>query len=234
MLKVRDINSFYGEFQVIRNVSLDVDDQELMILLGPNGHGKSTLLKTICGLIVPASGSIQFNGVEIAGFPTEKVVQMGLIYIAEERHLFPEMTCLENLILGAYVNNARKKEAENLEYVFQLFPRVRERQKQFASTLSGGEARMLAIARGIMSNGKLLAIDEPSLGLSPLLRVHVLEKIVEINKSGMTVLLVEQSLPQVSEISDRIYLMEDGAIVFEGGKEEALSDEHIRSVFLGI
>lgn len=234
MLEVREINSFYGEFQVIRNVSIAVDESQLIVLLGPNGHGKSTLLKTICGLITPSSGSIRFNGTEIAGLSTGKIVQMGLTYIAEERHLFPEMTGLENLKLGAYVSNARQKEAENLEYVFKLFPRVQERQKQFASTLSGGEARMLAIARGIMSNAKLLAIDEPSLGLSPLLRAYVLEKIVEINESGMTVLLVEQSVPKVSEISDRIYLMEDGEIVFEGGKEEALSDEHIKSVFLGI
>jgi branched-chain amino acid transport system ATP-binding protein len=234
MLEVREINSFYGEFQVIRNVSITVGESQLIVLLGPNGHGKSSLLKTICGLITTQSGSIRFNGVEIAGLSTEKIVQMGLTYIAEERHLFPEMTGLENLKLGAYVSNARQKEAENLEYVFQLFPRVEERQKQLASTLSGGEARMLAIARGLMSNAKLLAVDEPSLGLSPLLRIHVLEKIVDINERGMTVLLVEQTMPKVSEVADRIYLMEDGAIVFEGGKEEALSDEHIKSVFLGI
>jgi len=234
MLEVDKIDSFYGEFQVLKEVSLKVNDGELVVLLGPNGHGKSTLLKTICGLLTTASGYIRFNGEEINKLPTHKIVEMGLVYIAEERHLFPEMTVLENLKLGAYSTNARRKEAENLDYVFQLFPRLKGWRKRLASTLSGGEARMLAIGRGLMSSAKFLAIDEPSLGLAPNLRGDVFRKIGEINKSGISILLVEQNISEASELADRVYLMEDGRIAFEGGKEEVLSNKHVKEVFLGI
>ena len=234
MLSVDKINSFYGEFRVLYDVSLQVNDGELVVVFGPNGHGKSTLLKTICGLHHPVSGSISFDGKEITGLPTLKLVEMGVVYIAEDRHLFPQMTVLENLKLGAYNTNARSKEAESLDYVLKLFPRLTERMDKQAQTLSGGEARMLAIGRGLMSNAKFLAIDEPSLGLAPNLRAEVFKKISDINKAGITVLMVEQDITEASEYADRIYLVEDGRIVFEGTEEEVSKNEHVREVFLGI
>ena len=234
MLSVNEINSFYGEFRVLYDVSLQVNDGELVVAFGPNGHGKSTLLKTICGLHPPASGTITFDGNETTGLPALKLVEMGVVYIAEDRHLFPQMTVLENLKLGAYNTNARSKEAESLDYVLELFPRLKERMKKQAQTLSGGEARMLAIGRGLMSNAKFLAIDEPSLGLAPNLRAEVFKKISDINKGGITVLMVEQDVTEAAEYVDRIYLVEDGRIVFEGTEEEVFKNEHVKEVFLGI
>jgi branched-chain amino acid transport system ATP-binding protein len=234
MLEVDRIDTYYGEFQALKEVSLNVKEGELVVVFGPNGHGKSTLLKTICGLLTPVSGYVKFDGEQINGMDTEKIVGMGMVYIAEDRHLFPDMTVLENLKLGAYSARARLKEAENLDYVFQLFPRLKDWRKRNASTLSGGEARMLAIGRGLMSEARFLAIDEPSLGLAPMVRRDVFRTIKEINETGASILLVEQSVTQVSEMADRTYLMEDGRIVFEGSKDDALKDEHVREVFLGI
>lgn len=234
MLSVDKISSYYGEFRVLYDVSLKVDDGELIVAFGPNGHGKSTILKTICGLHPPASGSVIFDGNDITKVPVIKLVEMGLVYIAEDRHLFPQMTVLENLKLGAYNANARDKETESLDYVLELFPRLQERLDKQAQTLSGGEARMLAIGRGLMSNAKFLAIDEPSLGLAPNLRAEVFKKISEINKAGITVLMVEQDITEASEYADRIYLVEDGRIVFEGTEEEVSQNEHVREVFLGM
>lgn len=234
MLTVNKIDTFYDELQVLKKVSLKVGDGETVILLGPNGHGKSTLLQSICGLLKPTSGEIIYNGEMINNMPPEKRVEMGIVYIAEERCLFPDMSILKNLKLGAYNKNARKNEAKNLEYVFRLFPRLKERARQNASTLSGGEARMLAIARGVMSCARLLAIDEPSLGLSPLLRLDVFNIIRELSKSDTSIILVEQSIPQFADIADRIYLMEEGEIVFEGNHQEALSNEGLKEAFLGM
>lgn len=234
MLEVSKINSFYGEFQALHAISLQVSDGELVVVFGPNGHGKSTLLKTICGLHPVASGSIKFDGKNIANLAAIKLVEMGLVYIAEDRHLFPQMTVLENLKLGAYNTQARAKEAENIDYVFEIFPKLKDRIKQLAETLSGGEARMLALGRGLMSNAKLLAIDEPSLGLAPNLRDEVFKKISDINKAGITVLMVEQDITEASEYTDKIYLVEDGRIVFEGNREEVMSNKHVKAVFLGI
>lgn len=234
MLEVDRIDTYYGEFRALKEVSVNVKEGELVVVFGPNGHGKSTLLKTICGLLTPTSGYVKFDGEQINGMPTEKIVEMGMVYIAEDRHLFPDMTVLDNLIMGAYSRRARPKEAENLDYVFQLFPKLKDYRKRNASTLSGGEARMLAIGRGLMSAAKFLAIDEPSLGLAPMVRHDVFKTIKEISETGMSVLLVEQSVTQISEMADRTYLMEDGRIVFEGSKDEALKDEHVKEVFLGI
>ena len=234
MLEVDKINTFYGEFPVLKDVSLRVNDGELVVVFGPNGHGKSTLLKTICGLLTPTSGCIKFNGEKINNLASQKIVERGVVYIAEDRHLFPDMTVLENLKLGAYTPNARPKEAQNLDYVFQLFPKLKGFRKRQASTLSGGEARMLAIGRGLMSDAKFLAIDEPSFGLAPFLRRDVFKTISEINQRGISILLVEQSVTEASELAHRIYLMEDGRIVLEGGKEEILGNEHVKEVFLGI
>ena len=234
MLEVTDLNTYYGESHVLRDVSLSVNQGEVVVMLGPNGHGKSTLLKSICGLVDQAKGKITYQNKDINGLPTEKIVNLGLIYIAENRELFPHMTVLENLKLGAYSKNARPHEKKNLERVFALFPRLVERKKQLASTMSGGEARMLAVARGLMSNADFLCIDEPSLGLQPSLRLEIFSTIKQINEQGKTVLLVEQNIPQITELADRIYVMEEGQISFEGDKDEALSDEHLKEIFLGM
>ena len=234
MLEVEEIKSFYGQFQAVHNVSLTVGNGQLVALFGPNGHGKSTLLKAVCGLLEFTSGSVKWNGNELVGLPSEKIVEMGIIYIAEDRHLFPEMSTLQNLRLGAYSRNARNKSSQNLSFVMDLFPKLQKLRDKPAATLSGGEARMLAIGRGIMSNPQFLAVDEPSLGLAPNLRAEVFKKINEIRRTGVSILLVEQSTHEVAEIADYMYLMEDGRIVFEGCKEDALKNEKVRQVFLGI
>jgi len=234
MLKVTKLNTYYGESHILRDVSVSVDQGEVVVLLGPNGHGKSTLLKSICGLVDKTRGMITYKNEDIIGLATEKIVNLGVIYIAENRELFPYLTVMENLKLGAYSKNARTHEKENLERVFALFPRLVERRKQFASTMSGGEARMLAVARGLMSNADFLCIDEPSLGLQPSLRYEIFSTIKQINAQGKTVLLVEQNIPQIAELADRIYVMEEGRISFEGRKDDALSNEHLKEIFLGM
>lgn len=234
MLEVDRINAFYDQFQVLHDIAIKVDEGELVAVYGPNGHGKSALLKTICGLLPPSSGTITFDGKRIEKLPSRKIVEMGLVYIAEDRHLFPQMTVIENLKLGAYNPHARKNESENLKYVFQLFPRLKERESQLAQTLSGGEARMLAIGRGLMSDAKFLAVDEPSLGLSPLLRAEVFEKLSEINKNGASILLVEQNVTETAGLADRIYLLEDGRMALEGSREEVFNNNHVREVLLGM
>ncbi len=234
MLNVTNLNTYYGESHVLRDVSVSINQGEVVVLLGPNGHGKSTLLKSICGLIDQAKGRITYQNQDINGLRTEKIVNMGITYIAENRELFPYMTVLENLKLGAYSKNARVYEKENLKRVFELFPRLVDRQKQLANTMSGGESRMLAVARGLMSNADFLCIDEPSLGLQPSLRLEVFNTIKEINQQGKTVFLVEQNIPQITDLADRIYVMEEGSISFEGSKDEALSNEHLKEIFLGM
>ncbi len=234
MLTVSSLNTYYGESHVLRNISISVDQGEVVVMLGPNGHGKSTLLKSICGLVEQIKGKITYKEKDINGLATEKIVDLGITYIAENRELFPHMTVIENLKLGAYSKNARAHEKKNLEWVFELFPRLVDRRKQFASTMSGGEARMLAVARGLMSNADFLCVDEPSLGLQPSLRHEIFSIIRQINHQGKTVLLVEQNIPQIAEMADRIYVMEEGRISFEGSKDEALNNEHLKEVFLGM
>ena len=234
MLEVRNLNAYYGESHVLRDVKVAVKQGEVVVMLGPNGHGKSTLLKSICGLVDQITGRINYKNESITGMATEEIVNLGLIYIAENRELFPYMTVLENLKLGAYAKNARPHEKKNLEWVFDLFPRLVERRKQLAQTMSGGEARMLAVARGLMSNADFLCIDEPSLGLQPSLRNEIFSIIKQISKEGKTVFLVEQNIPQITELADRIYVMEEGRISFEGSKDEALNNEHLREIFLGM
>lgn len=234
MLKVDNINFYYGEVQVLNNVSLNVNEGEFIAIFGPNGHGKSTLLKIICGLLKPISGSIHYNDTVISRLTTQAIVEMGLVYIPEDRNLFPEMTVAENLKMGAYVKHARSKMKENFELVFHLFPKLETLSNRTVSGLSGGEARMLAIGRGLMSNPKFLAIDEPSFGLAPNLRVDVFNAIEEIRKRGATILLVEQSTFIASNFANRIYAIEDGRIIFEGDKEAANHNEEIRKMFLGI
>ena len=234
MLNVNNLNAYYGESHVLKDVSIAVKEGEVVVMLGPNGHGKSTLLKSICGLVDKKEGEITYQNRDIIGLVTEKLVDLGVIYISENRELFPYMTVLENLKLGAYTKNARAYEKENLKWVFDLFPRLVERRKQFASTMSGGEARMLAVARGLMSNADFLCVDEPSLGLQPSLRHEIFSIIRQINDKGKTVLLVEQNIPQIAQLADRIYVMEEGQISFEGNKDEALNNEHLKEIFLGM
>jgi len=234
VLEVNELDTFYGELRIIKKVSFKVDVGELVLIFGPNGHGKSTLLKTICGLLTPAAGSIRFNGEEITGLPCHKVVEKGLVYIPEEGNLFPEMTVLEHLKLGAYNRSARPKLAKNLEYVFQLFPKLKRLKNRLASALSGGETRMMTIGRGLMSNPRFLAIDEPSFGLAQNLRIMVFKAINKIKKEGTGILLVEQNTTQVADFADRICLLEDGRITFEGKEDEVWRNEHVRRAFLGI
>lgn len=234
MLTVTDLDAYYGQFHVLHQVSIAVNEGEVVVMMGPNGHGKSTLLKSVCGLVDQVKGGITYKGQSISGMPAEKLVNQGIIYIAENRELFGEMTVLENLKLGAYSKNARKSEKKNLARVFELFPRLAKRKKQLASTMSGGEARMLAIARGLMSNADFLCIDEPSLGLQPNLRIEVFNIIKEIHQQGKSILLVEQNIPQIAELADRIYVLEEGRITFEGDSETANKNDHLKEIFLGM
>ncbi|MBF0210408.1 MAG: ABC transporter ATP-binding protein [Desulfamplus sp.] len=234
MIEIKNLNAYYGDFHVLKDVSMTIEKGQVVVMLGPNGHGKSTFLKSICGLVKSVKGTINFNGQSIAKMGAEKLVNMGITYIAENRELFPEMTVLENLKLGAYSKNARAYTNKNLEMVFSLFPRLKERTSQLASTMSGGEARMLAIARGLMSNAKFLAIDEPSLGLQPNLRDEVARIIKEINRQGITILVVEQNIPQITELANKLYVLEEGKITFEGSKEQALGNDHLKEIFLGM
>ncbi len=212
MLSVRDIDVYYGDFHVLHGVSLDVAQGELVAVVGANGHGKSTLLKAICGLVPVASGDIAYKGQSIRGRKAPDLVRAGIAYVAEDRRLFPDMTVKENLMLGAYAPHARAKRQENLDLVLTLYPRLAERQSQLARTLSGGEAQMLALGRGLMSAPELLAIDEPSLGLAPNLVEAMLETVSRLNKQGITILLVEQSLALIEGLVRRVYTLEEGVI----------------------
>ena len=223
VLEMQDVDSFYGELQVLRKASLKLNQGEVVALFGPNGHGKSTLLKAIAGIHPPSSGSIKFRGREIAGAPSHKIVEMGLSYIPEARNLFSEMTVLENLRLGAYNRLAREKIDENMRLVFSLFPRLAERKGQVASTLSGGESRMLAVGRGLMSGASLLLIDEPSIGLSPLMKRAVFEAIGRVSEeTNISILIVEQEVDNPLKLAARVYLFKKGQII----KEEAADEIH--------
>lgn len=234
MLNVNKLNAYYRESHVLKDVSISVRQGQVVVMLGPNGHGKSTLLKSICGLVEKVRGEILYDGQDIIGLATDKIVNLGVTYIAENRELFPYMTVRENLKLGAYSKNARANENKNMEWVTSLFPKLMQRQKQLASTMSGGEAKMLAIARGLMSDAELLCIDEPALGLQPSYRMEVFKIIQEISRQGKTVFLVEQNIPQIIEMADKIYIMEEGAISFEGSKDDALNNEELKEIFLGL
>jgi branched-chain amino acid transport system ATP-binding protein len=234
MLSIENLNTYYGQAHVLKDVSINVNKGEVVVMLGPNGHGKSTLLKSICGMVDSKQGTISYKDQDIIKFPSDKIVNLGITYIAENRELFPYMSVVENLKLGAYSKNARKHEKENMEKVFSLFPRLAQRKKQYASTMSGGEAKMLAIARGLMSNADFLAIDEPALGLQPNLRVEVARIIKEINKQGKTILVVEQNIPQITDLADKLYVLEEGRITFEGSKDDALSNDNLKEIFLGM
>lgn len=231
MLDVRDVVSAYEDIQVLRGVSLAVREGEIVVLFGPNGHGKSTLLKAISGVHPPLEGSIRFRDTELGRLAAHRIVDIGVAYIPEERHLFTEMSVQENLNLGAYTGRARKEMARNLEFVFEIFPRLRERRRQTCSTLSGGESRMVAIARGLMSGATLLLIDEPSIGLAPGLKKALYGAISRINEEGgITILLVEQEIEHALRMADRVYLLKKGRVLFERPAKEA-SPEEIKEAY---
>jgi branched-chain amino acid transport system ATP-binding protein len=232
MLKVDNIDAYYRDLQALWGVSLQVDDGELVALVGPNGAGKTTTLKVITGLLKLASGSVSFDGNDLGGEKANKIVELGISQVPEGGRIFSGMSVLENLELGAFVPKARKVKDQSLKWVYEIFPRLEERQKQGAGTLSGGERQMLAIARALMSKPKLMLLDEPSFGLAPILVQQMFEMIAEINRQGVTVLLVEQNVRAALELASRAYVIENGRIVGDGKGDDLLSFESIRSAYL--
>ena len=234
MLKVREIDAYYGDMQALRNVSIDVNQGEIVAVIGSNGAGKSTLLKTVSGMLRPRTGSISLNGNEISRAPTSKIVENGISHVPEGRQIFPTMTVLENLEMGAQFPRTKKVQRETLEQVFTYFPRLKERLEQKAGTLSGGEQQMLAMGRGLMSLPALMMLDEPSLGLAPVLVSTIFEIIEKINKQGTSILLIEQNVFHSLKISDRGYVLENGEIALSGAGQELLENPHIRKTYLGL
>ncbi len=234
MLRVQEISVFYGGIQALFNLHLQVEEGEIVTLLGSNGAGKTTTINAISGILHPRQGTIQFDGQVIHRMAPFRIVEFGLIQIPEGRMLFPDMTIFENLQMGTYSNRARGNHKETLDWVFQLFPRLKERTSQLAGTLSGGEQQMLAIARGLMSKPKLLMLDEPSLGLAPLLVAELFRIVVEINQHGVAILLVEQNAIQALETAHRGYVLENGRIVLSGNASDLIQNDHVRVSYLGI
>ena len=232
MLKVSDLHVYYGSIHAVKGVSFEVHEGEVVTLIGANGAGKSTILNTVSGLLHPRSGSILFHGKDLHGVPAHKLVGMGLAQVPEGRHVFLQMTVQENLEMGAFSQPSSGIEAD-LESVYQRFPRLLERRKQIAGTLSGGEQQMLAMGRALMSNASMLMLDEPSMGLSPLLVQEIFDIIRNIHKEGMTILLVEQNAQMALSVADRAYVLETGRVVMEGTGAELLTNERVRSAYLG-
>lgn len=234
MLRVEKLNFAYGDLKVLWDVDLEVNAGEIITVVGANGAGKSTTLKNISRLVKPASGTLTFLGRDLTRMQPHQVVEAGLVQVPEGRRIFPEMTVMENLRMGSYAKATRGDRQRNLDWVFELFPRLKEREKQLGGTMSGGEQQMLAIARGLMANPKILLLDEPSLGLSPLLVKNIFDIIIGINRQGVTILLVEQNVYQSLRISHRAYVMETGRVVLTGKGDELLNDDHIKKAFLGM
>jgi branched-chain amino acid transport system ATP-binding protein len=234
VLEINRLKVFYGDYQALFDINATVKPGEIVSLLGANGAGKTTTINTICGFIRPEEGTVRFDGREIHQLSANKIVENGLIQIPEERMLFPEMTVLENLQMGAYLGRARKKFKVSLEWVYNLFPILKSRKSQLAGTLSGGEQQMVAIGRGLMCIPKLLMLDEPSLGLAPMLVMEVFRVIQKINQEGVDILLVEQNAHQSLKISHRAYLLENGSVTMEGETSQLLETDYIRESYLGI
>ena len=234
MLKVSEIDVYYGDMQALRNVSIDVNQGEVVSVIGSNGAGKSTLLKTVSGMLRPRSGSIALNGNDVSQAPTSKIVENGISHVPEGRQIFPTMTVLENLEMGAQFPRTRKMQRETIEQVFTYFPRLKERLEQKAGTLSGGEQQMLAMGRGLMSLPTLMMLDEPSLGLAPVLVSTIFEIIEKINRQGTSILLIEQNVFHSLKISDRGFVLENGEIALSGAGQELLENPHIRKTYLGL
>jgi len=234
MLKVKGIEVFYGDLQALRGVSLEVNQGEIVSIIGSNGAGKSTTLMTISGVLKPKQGTIQLGQDLIHRYASSKIVSLGIVQIPEGRQLFPTLTVVENLEMGSQFPKARKLRTETMGWVFKLFPRLEERRNQLAGTLSGGEQQMLAIGRGLMSRPALLMLDEPSLGLSPILVKAIFDIIKAINQQGTTILLVEQNVFHSLNLSHRGYVLENGSIVLSGTGQDLLKNQHIRQSYLGL
>ena len=234
MLKVEGIEVYYGDLQALRGVSLDVNQGEIISMVGSNGAGKTTTLMTISSILKPRRGKVLFQGDPIQIYASSRIVELGIVQIPEGRQLFPSLTVIENLEMGAQFSKAKKVRKETMDWAFKLFPRLQERKGQLAGTLSGGEQQMLAIARGLMSRPDLLMLDEPSLGLSPILVKAIFGIIREINQQGTTILLVEQNVFNSLNLSHRGYVLENGAIVLEGVGQDLLKNQHIRESYLGL
>lgn len=233
MLEVSNLKVNYGMIQAIKGISFKVEEGEIIALIGANGAGKTTTLHTVSGLLKAREGSILFNGKELTKAQPHKIVEMGMAHVPEGRRIFQQLTVYENLILGAYTRSDKKEIAENLEMIYKRFPRLEERKKQIAGTLSGGEQQMLAMGRALMSNPKIVLMDEPSMGLSPLLVSEIFDIIQSINKSGTTVLLVEQNAKKALSIANRAYVLETGKIVLEGDAKELMNNDQIKKAYLG-
>ena len=234
LLKVDCLNTGYGDIQVLFDLSIEVQQGEVLSIIGANGVGKTTLLKTLSGLMPASSGTVHFKEQEIQGLPPEEIVGLGIIQVPEGRRLFSLMSVLENLEMGAYTPKARAKKDERLKEVYQIFPRLEERKDQLAGTLSGGEQQMVAIGRGLMAKPEMLMLDEPSMGLSPVLREETFRVVKKIAETGVTIMLIEQDVKHSLSISDRAYVMERGEVVMEGAGAELLANPHIRKAYLGI
>jgi branched-chain amino acid transport system ATP-binding protein len=234
MIEIKNVNTYYGGIHALREVSLSVSPGEFVALIGSNGAGKTTFLRTISGLKRLTSGSIKFQGIEISHLPPENIVKLGICHCPEGRHVWKNMTVRENLMLGAYMRMDQKKSfPSDLERIYTLFPRLKERLKQKAGTLSGGEQQMLAVGRALMGTPKLLMLDEPSLGLAPVLVQEIARTFQEINRSGTSILLVEQNARMALSLSNRTYVLETGAIVKEGSSDDLCNDPDINAAYLG-
>ena len=234
MLKVDHLSVHYGVIQAVKDVSFEVNEGEVVTLIGANGAGKTSILRTISGLVRPSAGEISFLGKEIQKEPARKIVASGLSQVPEGRHVFPGMTVLENLELGAFLRRDREENQKNLKKIFDRFPRLEERKSQDAATLSGGEQQMLAMGRALMSQPKLLLLDEPSMGLAPIFIQEIFDIIQDIQKQGTTVLLIEQNANKALAIANRGYVLETGKVVLSGTGEELLASEEVRKAYLGI
>ena len=234
MLEVHALNTLYGKMQVLWDVSLQVREGEIVAIVGSNGAGKTTLLNSILGLVRPASGSVTFLGKRIDHLPSHAIAELGIAIVPEGGRIFPDMNVRENLEMGAYPHRAWGQRKEALEYVYQFFPRLKERERQLARTLSGGERQMLAIGRALMSRPKLCLLDEPSYGLAPVLVVEIFRIMQSLRDQGITILLVEQNVRRALEIADRAYVLENGRVCLEGACAELLESDHIRKAYLGM
>ncbi len=233
MLEIKDLHVSYGGIQALRGVSLNVPDGKIVTLIGANGAGKSTLMRTISGLVKAQSGSILWNGQELLGKPIDQIVASGIAMSPEGRRVFADLTVVENLKIGAYLRKDKAETEKDLEWVYSLFPRLKERSWQSAGTLSGGEQQMLAVGRALMAKPKMILMDEPSMGLSPLLVKEIFAIIQEVNKQGITILLVEQNAKMALAISDRAYVLETGNISIEGNAADLLNDPRVKKAYLG-
>ena len=234
MLDLKGINAGYGSFQALFDISLTVNAGEAVSVIGPNGAGKTTLMRVISGMTAPFSGEMEMEGKSLSSFPPHQIVELGIAHVPENRRLFPGMTVEDNLKLGAFAKTARGDSAKNLEFVYELFPRMKERRSQLAGTMSGGEQQMCAIGRAIMSGPKLLLMDEPSAGLAPVVVQQVFSLVRRIREEGYTVLIVEQNVQQVLQVVDRAYLLEAGQLIDSGKSEDLLESESVRKAYMGV